>query len=227
MMRIAVAARSFSARDLPTPRPVAWRKVLAMPPPMTRASTLVTRFSSRSILRRDLGAADDGDERALGRLQALRQGVELGLHGAAGVGGQHAGEALRRGMRPVRRREGVVDVEIAERRQLLDEGRVVLLLARMEAGVLEEKHVAVLQGGRRLWRRPRRCSHRRRPRACRGALRPLPRQASGIPSGRVPSGVRNGREGSPFRPCPRSPGWWEGRARCASRPSPCRSPSGR
>ena len=49
-IRSAVAARSFSASDLPIPTPCACRKVLAMPPPMTSASTLLTRFSSRSIL---------------------------------------------------------------------------------------------------------------------------------------------------------------------------------
>jgi hypothetical protein len=49
-MRSAFAARSFSASDLPTLTPCACRKVLAMPPPITSASTLVTRFSSRSIL---------------------------------------------------------------------------------------------------------------------------------------------------------------------------------
>src|SRR4051812_40117056 len=35
---------------LADPTPWACRKVLAMPPPITSASTLVTRFSSRSIL---------------------------------------------------------------------------------------------------------------------------------------------------------------------------------
>src|SRR5580698_1187712 len=50
MIRSAVAARSFSASDLPIPIPWACRKVLAMPPPITSASTLLTRFSRRSIL---------------------------------------------------------------------------------------------------------------------------------------------------------------------------------
>jgi hypothetical protein len=48
-------------------------------------------------------------------------------------------------MGPVRRREGVVDIEIAELRQLLNEGRIVLLLTRVEAGVFEKKHIAVLE----------------------------------------------------------------------------------
>ena len=42
-------------------------------------------------------------------------------------------------------REGVVDIEIAERGERLDEFGVVLLLALVEAGVLEQQHVAVLQ----------------------------------------------------------------------------------
>src|SRR5256885_48936 len=50
IIRSAVAARSLSASDLPMGTPCAYRKVLAMPPPITSASTLVTRFSKRSIL---------------------------------------------------------------------------------------------------------------------------------------------------------------------------------
>ena len=40
----AVSAISRSARDLPMAIPWAWRKVLAMPPPMTRTSTLLSRL---------------------------------------------------------------------------------------------------------------------------------------------------------------------------------------
>ena len=44
-------------------------------------------------------------------------------------------------------REGVVDIEVAELGELLDEGRVVLFLALVEAGVLQEQNVAVLHLG--------------------------------------------------------------------------------
>ena len=44
------------------------------------------------------------------------------------------------------RAEGVVHVQIAQCRQLLAEGRVVLLLALIEAQVLQQQHVPVGQG---------------------------------------------------------------------------------
>ena len=59
-------------------------------------------------LGRDLGAADDGDDRARRIAEALFQRVELGLHGAAGEGRemvrQPSVEANVRGGRPKRRR---------------------------------------------------------------------------------------------------------------------------
>ena len=48
----------------------------------------------------------------------------------------------------MRRAERVVDVDVGERGQLLAEGGVVLLLALVEAQVLEQQHVAVAQRGR-------------------------------------------------------------------------------
>ena len=42
----------------------------------------------------------------------------------------------------MRRRKPVVHVDVAERRQLAREGRVVLFLAGVEAGVLEQQNVA-------------------------------------------------------------------------------------
>ena len=46
--------------------------------------------------------------------------------------------------------EGVIDIDVAELGELVDMGRIVLLLALMEAGVLEQKHVAVLHLGDRV-----------------------------------------------------------------------------
>ena len=54
------------------------------------------------------------------------------------------GEPLRRRVRAVGGGESVVDVDVAELGELRDMGRIVLLLALMKAGVLQEKHVAVL-----------------------------------------------------------------------------------
>ena len=44
-------------------------------------------------------------------------------------------------------REGVVDIEVAELGEFGDEGRIVLLFALVEAGVLEQQNVAVLHRG--------------------------------------------------------------------------------
>src|SRR5262249_47037606 len=87
-------------------------------------------------LSRYLGSADDRGERTDGAVQHFRERLELILHGAAGIGGQPAAEALDRSMGAVRRREGVVDEDIAERGELRHEFRIVALLAAMEAGVL-------------------------------------------------------------------------------------------
>src|SRR6266478_456033 len=45
-------------------------------------------------------------------------------------------------MGAMRRREGVVDVEIAERGERLRESRIVLLLRRMKAEIFEERHLS-------------------------------------------------------------------------------------
>ena len=98
-------------------------------------------------LGRDLRAADDRDHRLGRRFQRLAQRVELGLHGAAGIGGQLVAEAFGRGMRAVRRRERVVDPDVAELCQFRHEGRIVLLLFLVEAGVLQAEDVAILHRG--------------------------------------------------------------------------------
>ena len=45
----------------------------------------------------------------------------------------------------MRDRERIVDIDVAQRRQLIGEGRIALLLAGVEAQVLQERHAAVLQ----------------------------------------------------------------------------------
>ncbi len=55
-------------------------------------------------------------------------------------------EAFGRGMRAVRRRERVVDPDVAELCQFRHEGRIVLFLFLVEAGVLQAEDVAVLHG---------------------------------------------------------------------------------
>ena len=111
-------------------------------------------------LGRDLGAADDGDDRPLGIAETLFQRLEFGLHGAAGIGGQEIGEALGRAMGAVRGGEGVVDEDVAVGGELFGEGAVVLLLALVEAGVFQKRDVAGHHGEDRAARPSRRCSRR-------------------------------------------------------------------
>src|ERR1700722_11079970 len=82
----------------------------------------------------DFGAADDGDQRTLGRLQRLAERFEFCLHRAASEGGQLMRDALGRGMGAMGGGKGVVDIEIAEFGEFVDEGRIVLFLAFVEAG---------------------------------------------------------------------------------------------
>ncbi len=89
-----------------------------------------------------LGPAEDGRERALGRLEQLREHLDLALHQQPGVGRQELGDADRRGVRPVRRPERVVDVDVRVGGEGRGEGRVVLLLLGVEAQVLEEQDLA-------------------------------------------------------------------------------------
>ena len=149
----AVSARSFSHSDLPTALPCAARKVLAMPPPMTSMSTFLTRLPSSSSLVETLAPPTIAATGRVGIAERLRQRLQLRLHRAAGVGRQLVGEALGRGVGAVGGGEGVVDVDVAELGELVDEGRVVLFLRLVEAGVLEQQDVAVLHRGDRL-RRP-------------------------------------------------------------------------
>ena len=60
------------------------------------------------------------------------------------------GEPFGRGVGAVGGGKGVVDIDVAELGELRDMGRIVLLLALVEAGVLQEQHVAVLHFGDRV-----------------------------------------------------------------------------
>ena len=94
------------------------------------------------ILSRDLGAAEDRGERSLGRLEQLREHLDLALHQQPGVRRQQLGDPDGRGVRAMRGPERVVDVDVGIRRQRGGERRVVLLLLGMEAEVLEEEDLA-------------------------------------------------------------------------------------
>ena len=60
------------------------------------------------------------------------------------------GEPFGRGVSAVSGGEGVIDIDVAELGEFVDMGRVVLLLALMEASVLEQEHVAILHFGDRV-----------------------------------------------------------------------------
>ena len=101
----------------------------------------------------DLGAADDGDEGPVGFGEDLAEEVEFLLHQQAGGGlRDEVGDALGGGVGAVRAAEGVVDVDVAQRGELLGEGRIVGLLFRVEAEVLQQQGLAGLELLRHLQR---------------------------------------------------------------------------
>ena len=94
----------------------------------------------------DLRTAEDGDERA-GRIgQSLAHDGHFLLHEEAADRGQIVRHAGRGGMGAVRRAECIVHKDLRQRSQLLGQLGIVLRLALHEADVLQQHHVAVLQG---------------------------------------------------------------------------------
>ena len=129
-----------------------------MPPPMMRISTLLTRLPSSSSLVDTLAPPTIAATGRFGTAERGLQRLELLLHRAPRIGGKLVGEPLGRRMGAVGGGEGVVDVDVAELGERLDMGRIVLLLALVEAGVLEQEHVAVRSSSRSRRRPSCRCS---------------------------------------------------------------------
>ena len=140
----AVPSISFSQIDLPTFLPCAARKVLAMPPPITRNPPW--RRGCRAV--RSWWKSSRRPPAPRAGAAALRapcvERFDFRLHGAAGIGRKFPRQALGRSVRAMRGGESVVDIEVAELRERRDEIRRVLFLAGMEAGVFEHQHVARL-----------------------------------------------------------------------------------
>ena len=90
----------------------------------------------------DLRSAEDRRERPLRVLEEPAQDADLALHQEARVGRQEPGDPDRRGVGPMGRPERVVHEDVGVRRERLGELRVVLLLLRVEAEVLEEDRLA-------------------------------------------------------------------------------------
>src|SRR3954451_7979366 len=93
-------------------------------------------------LGRHLRSTNDRGKRPLRMVEGPLERVELRFHCPAGEAREKMCDAFRRGMGPVRRREGVVDVIVAEQGHCLCELCVVVFLSRMEASVLEDADVA-------------------------------------------------------------------------------------
>ena len=94
----------------------------------------------------DLRAAEHHHERPLRRLDDRAQRDHLALEQQPGHGRpQVLRDARRRRVRPVRRAERVVHVGVAERGELARQSGVVLRLAALPAGVLEQQHAAGIE----------------------------------------------------------------------------------
>ena len=89
----------------------------------------------------DLGPADDGVERPARPIEQRGQGGHLPLEQETGHARQEVGDPLGRGVRAMGGTKGIVDVQVGHVGQRLGESRVVRLLLRVEAQVLEEQQV--------------------------------------------------------------------------------------
>jgi len=146
----ASATRSVSTSELPTESPIATRKVQAIAPPMRNLVHAWEQRLQDVDLSGNLRAPHHRDERPLGVMQCLAQVLELLLHEkACDRGLEQMRDAFRRGVCPMGRTEGIVDIEVAERREAAGELGVVRLFARPETRVLDQRHGPAWQLARR------------------------------------------------------------------------------
>ena len=115
-----------------------------MAPPMSSASTRGMRFWMTSSLSDTFAPPENRDERMLGMFQHPPQVFDLGGHEQAGGGLLDVPDhALGRRVRPVRRTERVIHIDVRQRRQLAGKRRIVLLFLRVEPQVLEQDDAAI------------------------------------------------------------------------------------
>ena len=134
----------------PPPRPASRRsrcpwarkKLKHIAPPIRIWSAISRKRSITPTLSETLAPPRTTTSGRCGRLDDRGQLGHLALQQQAGVAGQVVGDALGAGVGAVGGAEGVVDVEVGERGERVGQLRVVLGLPRLEAGVLEQQHVA-------------------------------------------------------------------------------------
>ena len=136
--------------ESPIECPCAARKVKHMPPPMTSASATSSRASMTPSLSLTLAPPRTATNGRRGWSRSAEEHLDLLRQQPTRRAGQGLRRADDRGVGPVRRAEGVVDVGVLALDQPRDERRVVALLARVEAQVLEQ-----LDAGRQLGQRAR------------------------------------------------------------------------
>src|SRR5579875_185323 len=115
-----------------------------MAPPMIRRSTFFDRWPSRSSLVDILAPPTIAVSGRCGSSSA-RESLEFGLHRAPRVSGKPVAEPFGRGVRAMRRGEGVIDPEVAEFCQCIDEGGIIFLFAGVKAGILEAQDLTGFQ----------------------------------------------------------------------------------
>ena len=112
---------------------------------------MAQQVADHAQLVRDLRAAQDHHVGPLRVVQDLGEGGGLGEHQGAGRVRQQPGHVVDAGLLAVHHSEPVADEEVGEGGQLFGESeplRVVLAgLGCLEPQVLQQRHVAVLQGG--------------------------------------------------------------------------------
>ena len=109
-------------------------------------------------LVRDFRAAEDREERLLRRRNARDEILELraqqeSAHALLALRAHRHRQRVHRRVRAMARAERIVDVDVAEPRELVGECRVALLLALGKAQVVEEHHAALRHRGNRRTRR--------------------------------------------------------------------------
>src|SRR5690606_29381724 len=93
----------------------------------------------------NLRTADDRRKWTLRFLQRFAENLQLFLHQKTGYCRQMMRNSLRRSMSPVSSAESIVHIDVRKFSQLLGKFRIILLFPWIEAHVLEQKNISVIQ----------------------------------------------------------------------------------